>query len=124
MHKSNIFYLKAPTPSKDKVSERNPDILVDNLAMTLRCIVVTEDSHRADYLNARCVCGNYDHALLVISICVVGVTLSHDQVKFCPGISCSTDPPEKNMLEDERMLKRHSVPLMTIYDNFIALPAD
>ena len=86
-------YLETLAPVPDEIAQRDADVLVDNLAMTLRSIVVTEDLHRTNNLHAGCIGRNNDDTLLPIAVGVVRVTLAEHKVKRTSGIAGAADPP-------------------------------
>lgn len=86
-------YLKTSAPAEDEISQGNADILVDDLTMSLRRIIVPEDSHGADDGDTGGVGGNKDNALLVVRAFVARVAFAHDDVQPGARVTRAADPP-------------------------------
>jgi len=90
---TDTTHLEAFAPPQNQVAQRNANILVENLAMSLWSIVVSENLHGADDSYTWGVSGDQDHALLVVNVGVVRIALAHDDVNLCPRVSSPTNPP-------------------------------
>ena len=66
--KTTLNNLKALAPAQDQVAQGYADVVVDNFAVTLWSIVVTEHAHGADDLYARRVGRNDDDTLLAVLV--------------------------------------------------------
>ena len=53
----------------------------------------------ANNLDARSIGGNNHNTLLAVCVGVVRVTLAEDKVDLCPGIACTADVPEGELLK-------------------------
>ena len=94
--KAALNDLKALAPAVNKVLHRNTNVLIDDLAVTLRGCVVAEHAHRADDLHARCVRGDNDDALLPVLVRVLWVALTEHEVDHTSGIACAADVPARH----------------------------
>ena len=86
-------YFESFPPTQNKVVQGNADIFIDDLAVSLRCVIIPEDMHGANDLDARSVSRDDDYALLLVTALVAWITFSHDQVHFSPWVASPTDPP-------------------------------
>ena len=86
-------HLKAFAPPKDQVAQRNANVLVENLAMSFRSVVVSENPHGPDDSHTRRISRDEDHTLLLVNVGIVRITLAHDNMDLRPRVSGSTDPP-------------------------------
>ena len=86
-------YLEALAPAQNQVAQRYANVVVDDLAMSLRCIVVSEYLHRADDFHAWRV-GRYDDdALLAVAVRVIRIALAKDEVHCAARVASTGDPP-------------------------------
>ena len=90
---TDATYLKTFTPPQDQVAQRNANILVENLTMSLRSVIVPKNPHRSDDSHTWGVSRDKDHTLLLVDIGVVRITLAHNDVDFRPWVSGSANPP-------------------------------
>jgi len=61
--------------------------------MSLWSIVVSENLHGADDSHTWSISGDEDHALLLVNVGIIRITLAHDDVNFRPRVSGPTNPP-------------------------------
>lgn len=73
--------------------------------MTFRGIIVSENLHRTDDSDTRCVGRNEDNALLLVCVGVGRVALSHKDVHSGTGITSSANPPEDKEVSTSKPLK-------------------
>jgi hypothetical protein len=91
--KSALNNFESTTPAEHEVGQRYADVVVDYFTVSFRRIVITKDFHWPNDLHSRCIRRNNDHALLLVLVLVVGVTLAHNQVYLAARVARSTDPP-------------------------------
>src|ERR1700761_9767672 len=92
-------------------------VLINDLTVPLRSVVVAKDFHGSYNFNSRRIGGHDNNALLIISLSIGGITFTKYKVKFGPGITRPTNPPDKTV--NEKTLRctlnaDHLCPLMTI----------
>jgi hypothetical protein len=66
-------YLKSLSPAIHQIVERYSNIIIYDLTMPLRGMVVTENQHRPDHLDAGCVSGHDNDTLLPITTAVIWI---------------------------------------------------
>ena len=121
-----ITHLKTFTPPQDQVTQWDANVLVENLAMTLRSIIIPENPHRPDDGHARGIGGDEDYTLLLVNVGVVRITLAHDDVDSRPRVSSSADPPTTCIkhLRRQKESRVTNAPLAPIDDNLVSLLLD
>lgn len=92
--------------------------------MTFRSIVITEDFHGTNDLNARGIGRNDDDTLLLVLVRVVGVTLSKHKMQSATRVAGTADPPVRDSLVMVSRTKRYAVPFVTVNNNLVALLSD
>ena len=93
--RARLAYLETASPAQDQVAHGHANILVDDLAVPLRCVVIAKDLHGPDDLDSRSIRRYDDDTLLVVAIFVVGVALAEDKMDSTAGVASAADPPSK-----------------------------
>jgi hypothetical protein len=91
--KTSLENLETFAPTEDEVIERYTNIIVDDLGVAFWGVVVTQYMHRSHNLHARCIRRNDHDRLLSISVRVVGIRLSDDQMDGTSRVSGTGYPP-------------------------------
>ena len=113
-----MAHLEPFTPTQDKVAQGHANIVVNDLTVTLRCIVVAEHLHRPDHLDSGGVCRDEHDTLLAVLVRVVRVALTQDQVQSAARVAGAADVPAKTVSACREpglnMTAYHLWPLMTM----------
>jgi len=97
-------YLESFTPSKNQVRKRDPNVIIDNLAVAFRSVIIAKHLHRSNDLYAWSVGWYQNDGLLEMLVFIVRVVFPHNNVEFAAGIPSTRD-----------------IPFVTIDNNFVAV---
>src|SRR6266576_2997962 len=88
-----LTHLETSAPTKDQITQRHADIIINHFGMSLRCIVVTINCHWTYNPDSWSIWRNDYNALLEVCTLVVGVTFSKHQVHFRSWVASTTNEP-------------------------------
>src|SRR5262249_49791555 len=85
--------LEAAAVPEEQVRGRYPDVLEEDLAVPVGCVVVAVDAEHAQDADPSRVAGHENHRLLLVAVGVPGVRLAHEDDDLAARIPDPRGPP-------------------------------